>query len=145
MAFMLSARSAPDQKHALEPPWDGWVLLISVVDRFLHDLPLALSNLVKRADMALIPMLLWHGFPVRAAACHQDPGDPRHLVGQSNCGDLRRAPLQQLEQPRATRAVSLCVTERCCAGLDADQARPELGKEDRYLGTPKAAAENLPT
>ena len=49
MAFMLSARSAPDQKHALEAPWDGWVLLISVVDRLLHDLPLALSNLVKRA------------------------------------------------------------------------------------------------
>jgi hypothetical protein len=49
MAFMLSARSAPDQKHALEAPWDQWVLLISVVDRLLHDLPLALSNLVKRA------------------------------------------------------------------------------------------------
>ena len=51
MAFMLSARSAPDQKHALEAPWDRWVLLISVVDRLLHDLPLALSNLVKRARM----------------------------------------------------------------------------------------------
>lgn len=49
MAFMLSARSAPDQKHALEAPWDEWVLLISVVDRLLHDLPFALSNLVKRA------------------------------------------------------------------------------------------------
>lgn len=49
MAFMLSARSAPDQKHALEAPWDNWVLLISVVDRLLHDLPFALSNLVKRA------------------------------------------------------------------------------------------------
>jgi hypothetical protein len=48
MAFMLSARSAPDQKHALEAPWDGWVLLISVVDRLLHDLPLALSNLAMR-------------------------------------------------------------------------------------------------
>jgi hypothetical protein len=44
MAFMLSARSAPDQKHALEAPWDQWVLLISVVDRLLHDLPFALSN-----------------------------------------------------------------------------------------------------
>jgi hypothetical protein len=37
MAFMLSARSAPDQKHALEAPWDGWVLPILVVDR-LRDL-----------------------------------------------------------------------------------------------------------
>lgn len=50
MAFMLSARSAPDQKHALEAPWDRWVLPISVVDRLLHDLPFALSNLVKRAQ-----------------------------------------------------------------------------------------------
>lgn len=49
MAFMLSARSAPDQKHALKAPWDQWVLPISVVDRLLHDLPFALSNLVKRA------------------------------------------------------------------------------------------------
>jgi hypothetical protein len=48
MAFMLSARSAPDQKHALKAPWDEWVLLIPVVDRLLHDLPFALSNLVKR-------------------------------------------------------------------------------------------------
>lgn len=57
MAFMLSARSAPDQKHALEAPWDNWVLLISVVDRLLHDLPFALSNLVKRAWLGpLVPM-----------------------------------------------------------------------------------------
>jgi hypothetical protein len=49
MAFMLSARSAPYHKHALEALWDEWVLLIPVVDRLLHDLPLALSNLVRRA------------------------------------------------------------------------------------------------
>lgn len=48
---------APDQKHALEAPWDNWVLLISVVDRLLHDLPFALSNLVKRAWLGpLVPM-----------------------------------------------------------------------------------------
>jgi hypothetical protein len=35
MAFTLSARSAPDQKHALKATWDNWVLLISVVDRLL--------------------------------------------------------------------------------------------------------------
>jgi hypothetical protein len=28
MAFMLSARSAPYHKHALEALWDYWVLLI---------------------------------------------------------------------------------------------------------------------
>lgn len=51
MAFMLSARSAPAQKHALKAPWDEWVSPISVVDRLLHDLPFALSNLVKRARL----------------------------------------------------------------------------------------------
>jgi hypothetical protein len=59
MALMLSARPAPDQKHALEAPWDGWVLPISVVDRLLHDLPFALSNLVKRDRWArTISMIL---------------------------------------------------------------------------------------
>jgi hypothetical protein len=49
MAFMLSARSAPDQKHALEAPWDNWVLLIYGDRPLLHDLRLALSNLVRHA------------------------------------------------------------------------------------------------
>lgn len=49
MAFMLSARSAPDQKHALEAPWDNWVLLIYGDRPLLHDLSLAPSNLVQHA------------------------------------------------------------------------------------------------
>ncbi len=52
-----SARSAPDQKHALKAPWDNWVLPIPVVDRLLHGFPFALSNLVKRALLdPLVPM-----------------------------------------------------------------------------------------
>ena len=51
MAFMLSARSAPDQKHALEAPWDNWVLLIYGDRPLLHDLRLALSNLVRHARL----------------------------------------------------------------------------------------------
>lgn len=49
MAFMLSARSDPYHKHALEAPWDYWVLLIFGDRPLLHDLCLALSNHVQHA------------------------------------------------------------------------------------------------
>jgi hypothetical protein len=77
MAFMLSARSAPDQKHALGP---------------------------------LVLCGLWHWFPIRTAARHQHPCDPRYLVCHSDGGDLGRA-LQKLEQPGPTRTVTLSVTD----------------------------------
>ncbi|CEJ84168.1 hypothetical protein HYPGJ_20127 [Hyphomicrobium sp. GJ21] len=57
MAFIIPARSAPDQKHALKAPWDQWVLPILVVDRLPHDLPFALSNLMKRARLGTFEAL----------------------------------------------------------------------------------------
>jgi hypothetical protein len=98
------------------------VLPISVVDRLLHDLPLALSNLVKRAR---------YGPANSYAACASGSryAPPRAirtqairaiLVGHGDGGDLGRAPLQKFDQPRATRAVSLCVSDHRKAADDKE-------------------------
>jgi hypothetical protein len=70
----ISSRSKARAKGA----WDNWVLLVSVVDRLLHDLPFALSHVVKRAR--LDPHILMPLVPPVRDIRHRVPSTPRRSV-----------------------------------------------------------------